>query len=217
MGFNKITIDSVDHKIGYIGGGAYLENIADWPMDNNKRPMFPFISLEKNFFPTNAFPDHMMITVFLPLPKKNIFSINYFRDISLNLNIDNIDIKKLSAKVLIHRKGTNELIIPNEFALPKGFINLKSLSSDELKEEIEDEINGIEISKQFGRPAWLQDQININSRYHFITQINETDLKNFNKAYENIFNDGMGYIFLDYKIKNTNKTSNAGFFFIQYL
>lgn len=217
MSFYKIKISPKDEGIGQLGGGAWLERLEDWPRSQeNGSFMLPLISFDSAFFPTFVIAPDYRITVFVPAPEDGTFSTEYGEGLSHNFGHTPLDPSKLSAKMLLHKTGAEELCPDSTFLLPKGYLSLEELTDEEFDLENLDEVNGIELSKRHLRAHWLRDMIKISPRYHLVCQLNELDLVEFHQAYKGIFNAGIGYVYLDYRIKKLDDLAEAGFFFIQY-
>lgn len=218
MSFYKIKFSPKDEGIGQLGGGAWLERLEDWPRSQEDGSfMLPLISFDSAFFPTFVIAPDYRITVFVPAPEDGIFPAAYGEGLSHNSSQTPLDPSRLSAKMLLHKKGTGELCPDSTCLLPKGYLSLEELTDKELDIENLDEVNGIDISKRHLRAHWLQDMIKISPRYHLVCQLNELDLVEFHPAYKGIFNAGIGYVYLDYRIKKLEDLAEAGFFFIQYI
>ncbi len=217
MTYHKISIVSDNQGVGQIGGGAWLDDFSDWPLDlETKKAMIPLISFNNTFFPLQWFSPDQVVTIFIPQTSNGSFSPNYYRSISCNLNNWALECNRLRTKVIVHKKGKDELFNNNVTHFPVGYLDLQEMNEVESKEELEDIWNGNDLSKRLGRAHWLQDPINLGARYHFVAQFNEIDLRRFDTDYDGIFNDGMGYVFFDHRLKKANNNSEAGFFFIQY-
>ncbi|NGZ77179.1 hypothetical protein [Saccharibacillus alkalitolerans] len=221
MSYSKILFGSVycgTGSVGRIGGGARLNALPAWPIGGEDGlPMLPLVRLGSEFFAIPTISEDFMLTVFLPQPGAEGFSPTYADRIRCGAAEQGayLEPENLSAKVLLHEKSASELRHPSSLYLPPGEIGLSPMTDEELDREIADEVNGIEISKQFGREHWLNDPLRISPRYHLIAQLNEADLAAFDPAYRGIFNGGIGYLYLDYRIKKL-QGGEAGLFFIQY-
>lgn len=218
MSIHKINIIRQDQGIGQVGGGAWLDSLSDWPVcQENGAFMVPLFSFSSAFFPTPMIPSDFMVTVFLPPLVDGGFSLEYSKRISHNSSDNPLDLSKLPTKVMLHKKASEELYPDSSALLPKGYLSFEEMNDEEFDKEIEDEVNGIEISKLMGRAHWLQDLIRITPRYTLLSQFNEMDLVKFSPAFKGIFNQGIGYVFMDYRIKKLNALDDAGFFFTQYI
>ncbi|MDT3665336.1 hypothetical protein ROK90_04810 [Cronobacter dublinensis] len=214
MSLKKIVLTNEYRTSAQTGGGAWLDRIEDWPTDSKTGlPMLPLLTLFADFFPGKQLSEDQCITVFIPQTEKD-YSRTYCRNISCNLADQT---QGYNTRVIVHKKSNAEHSPLDINLLPKGYVDLVEMDDDELDEEIEDEINGSSLSKQFGRPHWLQDPVNIPPQYFFGLQLNEADLLNFGDRYAGMFDDGMGYLFIDYRVKKASSTADAGLFFIQFL
>ncbi|GEM_PF-718231 len=221
MTYSKIKIGSEDHGIGRVGGGAWLKDAADWPLDGDGAAMLPLISFDRRFFAVPMLPDNFMLTVFVPLPGPDGFTNGYAESLGSEAAKSRTGSRLLegsvglAARVLLHEQGAEERRQPASRFLPPGFLELEPMNDEELRRELADEANGSEISKRQGREYWLRDFVRVSPRYSLLAQLNEAELAAFDSAYRGIFGGGIGYVYLDYRVKKAKSGDEAGIFFVQ--
>jgi len=217
MSLNKINITLDNNHIGQLGGGAWLNSIAAWPVDEETGELLlPLVSLEAAFFPVPQIPPGSMITVFVPAQSHGLLTGERRERMSHNSNTATLNPARLSTRMILHHKGSEELYPPSVKLLPKGYLSLEPMSDKELDQENKHSFNGLPVSKQMGRAYWLQEMIRISPRYHLLCQLSEQELVDFDPSYQGILGQGLGYVFLDYRIKTLQDGDAAGFFFIQH-
>lgn len=217
MSLNTIHITLENNHIGQLGGGAWLNSLAAWPVDEDTGELLlPLVSFEPAFFPVPQIPSDYMITVFVPAQPNGLLIGERRERMSHNSNEATLDPARLSTRMILHQKGSEELYPPAVKLLPKGYLSLEPMSDQELDQENKHSFNGLPVSKQMGRSHWLQEMIRISPRYHLLCQLNEQELGEFDASYQGILHRGLGYVFLDYRIKTLQDGDAAGFFFVQH-
>lgn len=197
--------------ISQIGGGAFVPEDFSWPLDVLGNPMLPLLTIRQDLFLIPTLPNDLCVTVFICYgPQTN--TINAFRECAKNDEAQS----PVGIKVILHTDSMVEKFLPNKEHYPKFYMKTRKFSDVEQKEDLEDEINGIYISKIFGRPSWVQDEIYLGPKYSFDIQITENDLVKLNGKYDGIFNDGSIYIYLLKSLRKLNPNAIAGEGFIQF-
>lgn len=201
----------------YIGGEPLVSDISQIPMvphTNEKQVLL--LTLSYDFFKIPILKEDEVLSIFISCG--NDF-INITRALAVNDNNQSTNLKgEKYATVLIHKKSS-PITDKNLRVLPKSFISTEPFTPTELKEETSLPGSGSEYSKLNGIPGWLQDNVFIEPKYQYWLQLNESDLVKISKEYENLFRDGIGYLFLNRNIKKMNITFEpleAGIFFIQF-
>jgi hypothetical protein len=213
----KFDIQSTD-RFSHLGGGAWLPEDAEWPKDSQTgEGLLPLFTLAQDFFPTPTISNGMCVTAFIPCrsnsgsvttPISRSFAANDQRQYQTNT---------LASVVLLHKIGSQERRSPaNSLYLPHCSMSTEPFSDALMQEENADEINGAEISKLFGRPAWLQDEVFPESKYEFCLQLLEADVARISPAHAGLFRDGTGYLFLDRNCKKYAEAREIGKFFVQF-
>jgi hypothetical protein len=200
-----------------VGGGAWLPIDFDWPLSNNGKIMTPFLTLRQELFLIPTIPDGMCVTVFSPIMKKEgNYSLSSIRECAVNDQVQlNFDGKE-GMRVILHKSAGLERFHEDASIFPVAKIKRRDFTNDECKEDLEEEIGGIFLSKLFGRPSWLQDQIFFPKKVGFSIQITENDLRKFSPFYEGVFNDGSCYLYLNQGIKRGNPGDIVGKCIVQF-
>lgn len=217
MSLRKIHITKQDQGIGQIGGGAWVEDMEHWPMDQlGGRPMVPLWSITPVFFPVPQIAENVRITVFVPATDEPRSWHEASEQLLVRSGKLNPQSTRLHAKVLLHPQAAQPYIPNGVDVLPEGYLGLEPMTDEELNLETRHLFKGAAMSKQLGREHWLQEQVVVSPRYFFAGQLLEADLVKWDAAYTGIFGGGIGYLFLDYRIKQVTDYADAGIFFIQY-
>lgn len=204
-----------------IGGGAWLENIENWPkIPGSENKMLPLLTLrQEDFFPDRECLLGMAITVFISSRTDTKgFSASVARKmcVSDNQSRDSV-LRGGHSAVLLHRVGQKELTPDIETPyIKKNGVKLLPFSKTEETDDLEDEINGIECSKKAGRPSWIQDEIYMDPKHYFFLQITEEDITSISLRHEGVFRGGIGYLFLKNGLNKLGDNAIAGEFFIQF-
>lgn len=62
----------------------------------------------------------------------------------------------------------------------------------------------------------MQDPIYFSCRYLLLLQLTDYDLGQWDPQDSGIFNDGVGFVYLDKQARRKKQGDEAGFFFVQY-
>ena len=119
-------------------------------------------------------------------------------------------------KVILHKDTGPEKFAENRKHYPAFLLQQREYTDQEETEEFEDDINGVYLSKVYGRPSWLQDEIFYIGKYRFAIQITEADLVRKNKDFEGIFDDGSLYVYLSKALRIMKDGDICGEAFIQF-
>ncbi|WP_253254201.1 hypothetical protein [Xanthomonas arboricola] len=216
---HKIVVTDEDGGLGQFGGGAWLHDAALWPLDpSTGRPMLPIVMLTALFLPTPYLPDDMVLTVFASIERSGgAYGRSSLRRLAVNQQSEFDKIAQGHSKVLLHRRATQEVYVGDSAPLlGRHFLGLQPLDDHDMAEELEDEDSGAGMSKQLGRPRWLQDPIYTSPRYYFLAQFVESELRRIDPGYAGIFGDGTGYLFADQRARKLGEGAAAGHFLIQF-
>jgi hypothetical protein len=200
------------------GGGAWLPAEIDWPMNQEDgKELLPVLTLFPDFFPTATIPIGMCLTIFLACKSAGeISSGQLARRLAANDQAQ-YALNTSGSLVLLHTVAEKERFAGDtNLRIPTQKLSTQPFDNQLIQEENEDEINGAERSKLFGRPAWLQDEVFPEPRYEFCLQIVEADILSLGPTHSGIFRDGIAYLFLDRNCRKANTTSVAGRFFVQF-
>jgi hypothetical protein len=215
MSVFHIKFNQYQGEGSYLGGKPNITNINWIPsMPDSKKKQKLLLTLQANFFKSQVLKEDELLSIFISNEKN---SINITRQLAVNDNTQSENFKNRYATVLIHKRGS--LLAEDIEIFPAASISITPFSADELKEETQTPGAGSEYSKLNGIPGWIQDNVFIEPKYQFWLQLNENDLNKFSNEYDDIFRQGMGYLFLNRNIKKMNITEEpqeAGIFFIQF-
>jgi hypothetical protein len=214
----SLIFSDVPSDSSQMGGGAWLENAADWPISTlTGKPLTPLITLRQSLFIIPTIPENMAVTVFIPIEyDRNQIKSSTVRQYTANDPNQLSALSESGACVLLHKLSSTELLLDNCHLLPKLSISKRKFNDEEMQEENEDDIIGLQTSKLFGRPGWLQDELFPPDPFDFTLQIFERDLYTLKPEYEGIFRDGAGYLFLNEKLKKLNSKKKTGLFIAQF-
>jgi hypothetical protein len=215
MSVFHIKFDQFHGEGSRLGGKPNFTNINWIPsVPESSRKQKLLLTLQADFFKSQLLKKDELLSIFISNDKN---SINITRQLAVNDNAQAENFEKRYAKVLIHKRGS---ILEDDIEiLPAASISTTPFSTHELKEETQTPGAGSEYSKLNGIPGWIQDNVFMEPKYQFWLQLNETDLNKFNSEYDDIFRQGIGYLFLNRNIKKMNITDepqDAGIFFIQF-
>lgn len=180
--------------------------------------MLPIVMLTGLFLPTPYLPEGMALTVFASVERSGDgYNRSSLRRLAVNQQSECDKIALGHSKVLLHRHATQEVCVGDSaLLLGRHCVGLQPFDDVDTAEELEDEDNGAGMSKQLGRPCWLQDPIHTNQRYYFLAQFVESELRRIDPDYDGIFGDGTGYLFADQRARKLGEGDAAGHFFIQF-
>ncbi|KQQ78231.1 hypothetical protein ASF73_05105 [Xanthomonas sp. Leaf131] len=218
-GFHRIVVSDSDCGLGQFGGGAWLHDAALWPTDpSTGQPMLPIVMLTALFLPTPYLPEDMALTVFASIERSGDGdSRTSLRRLAVNQQSEFDKTALRHSKVLLHRRAEQEMCLGDgAWLLGRHFVGLQPFDDDDMDKELEDDDNGAGMSKQLGRPCWLQDPIHTSPRYYFLAQLVESELRRIDPDYDGIFGDGTGYLFADQRARKLGEGDAAGHFFIQF-
>jgi hypothetical protein len=214
----KVSALNVNEMKGIIGGNYFVEEINSLsPPDSEMQHLVTFSS---EFFPYNFFDKSLFMSVFISLKKQDgEFLRTEARKYTLNLQEDKNIVESKYNIVFLYDK--EKLILSgNEGFLDNSYqLYLEDFTKAELQEELqtmEENGYGIECSKYLGFPYFLQDVIYFEPKFDFLVQLNEYDLKRVDKQFENVFQEGLGYIFVSKNIRKSITPNRIGYFFIQF-
>lgn len=219
MSLNKISFSEHDTGLGQLGGGAWLHDMALWPKaPDTGEFMVPVIMLKPAFCKTPFIPEGMAVTVFVDARRDGeSYKRSMIRKYTIHQTSEFDKTSSGHVRVTVHKLADRELFSDAAAdAIPKRYLSLIPMTDEEFQEETDDEISGVGISKQMGRPGWLQDPIFPSPRYHFMAQILDSDITKISPCHEGIFGGGIGYLFMDYRAKKATEGQEAGYFFIQF-
>lgn len=219
MAINKIIWSDQDHALGQLGGGAWLEDLALWPTDpKSGKPMLPLVMMTSRFLSVPFIPEGMAITVFISVERsQGHFKRSTLREFTVNQQSDLPKLNVGHSKVLLHTLADHEMEVSTvDMPITRQFIAQQPLNAEEMADELDDEMNGAEMSKVLGRPCWLQDPIDETPRYYFLAQLLDADISVVSPNHEGLFANGIGYIFADNRAKKLTSGADAGYFFIQF-
>ncbi|MCW2003405.1 hypothetical protein FHY30_002160 [Xanthomonas arboricola] len=216
-GRHSIRVSEDDCGLGQFGGGAWLSEAALWPSDpSTGRPMTPIVMLTDLFLPSVWLADDMAVTVFAALGREgDAYNRTALRTFTIHQQSELEKIDAGHSKVVLHRRAAREMV-RDTVMLPRHFVGLQPFDERDAEEEAEDADNGAGMSKQLGRPCWLQDPIHEHPRHYFLAQFVESDLRQQDPAYDGLFADGTGYLFAEQRAKVLREGDTAGYFFIQF-
>ncbi|KAB7767094.1 hypothetical protein CKY51_12310 [Xanthomonas maliensis] len=218
MGLRQLQLSALDHGVGHVGGGAWLDDVSLWPTaPDTGALMRPLLSVTPRFLSTPFIAEHMALTVFVAVqPTPDGFEQVALKHLTVHQQTDLAGLRAGYSRVIVHRKAASELM-PEALqdGIARHYLRLEDFSQADLAAELEDQDNGAGISKVLGRPCWLQDPIYESPRYFFLAQIQEADLRAASPQYAGLFGNGTGYLFVDNRAKKLTDTAEAGYFFVQ--
>ena len=121
--------------------------------------------------------------------------------------------------VCVNRAGERELSMEEAASLPKLFVKKQKFTDEEFKEDNEDDYIGMLNSKLFGRPGWLQENLDLHwhpGKFGFCLQLFESTLRKGDPAYDGLFDDGACYLFLHKGLKRMTDNDSCGVLFVQF-
>lgn len=219
---DKIVLTQNDKGVGHVGGGAYLKDITLWPTNPKTGALLtPLITTTSMFYPGDrCVPEGMALTVFIAAQRfeDGRYNAALQRRYTITQQEDlQAQISNGFARVILHEIAA-EPLVPSDAPslLGQAFINFEKMTEDEWDEELGSEEGAAALSKSSGGPYWLQDPVYESNRYQFHLQLLEPDLIEVDPNYEGIFEDGIGYLFIDKRARRGQAGDEAGYFFIQY-
>jgi len=217
----ELKLAEHDEGSSQVGGGAWLTSLALWPVEKESgQHLLPLLTIRQELFVIPTLPEGMAITIFLPFSfGGKTFGSSAARRFAANdqSQFDELLSAAAGATALLHQIGNAEVALPAGVpTLPKYRVVREPMNGETINEETRDEDNGAEISKLFGRPAWLQDPVRLRPKFSFCLQILESDLREAHPLYDGIFRDGIGYFFINLNCKKMKTGSEAGKFFVQF-
>ena len=219
MGINQIILSGQDHNYGQIGGGAWLTDLDLWPKDpQTGQLMLPVMTITSTFLTVPFIPSGMALTVFLSVDRNDeSYTRASIRNLAVHQQGEMEKLQLGKSCVLLHTLASSELTPATLVDLiPRMYIAQQPLTSEQMKEELEDLDCGVGISKILGRPARLQDPLYESPRYYFLAQLTDSDIAKISPRHEGIFGGGIGYIFADNRAKKMNEGDLGGYFFVQF-
>lgn len=216
---NKIVWSDQDAGFGQVGGGAFLEDIALWPRaPSSGEMMTPLITLTERFLPVKFLPEGMALTVFIVASRHDGQfdpSVQQRYTVSRQSELESVRQGGYS-RVLLHTLSEHALWpTPETVVIPSKFINFAEMTDDEVEADLEDDCNGLEISKPVGRRFWLQEPIGESNRYGFLMQLMEYDIAAWSPEHAGLIGNGIGYVYLDRQARRGKQGDEGGYFFIQ--
>jgi len=215
----------LENANSYVGGGVFIDDTDIIPKENPSGDfMTHFMTLDHDFFPTEVLPPDHQVSVFLPAnyveskSKLKNRTSKFKRSLLESFTIHDQEqyTENNGAYVLLHKKGTKEVIPDAKNTLPKYYAKTRLASAQEISEESEDDFIGLMKTKLYGRPGYLQDEVFESRKMMFCLQVFESALVRADKFYEGIFGEGAGYLFLNLSIKRQKTSLPAGLFFAQF-
>jgi hypothetical protein len=214
----SLNFSNLTRSESQLGGGAWLKDIVEWPVaEDTEKPLTPLLTVRQSLFVVPTLPGGMVVTVFIPCERsEGQFKASTVRKFTAN-DTKQFELLRLAgARVLLHEEGDIELFKDDCQALPRYSISASKFTEQEMAEENEDDYVGVLRSKLFGRPGWLQDELFLPPKLSFSLQLFESDLRKADHAYDGIFRDGAGYLFLSQNLKKLKPRSEAGVFVAQF-
>lgn len=212
----------VENPVIIFGGSPFLEDINHYPnCPETGEPMVLLFTVLPGLI--TGIPDNKCISVFASfgvdkygVPKRSLsnkYTVHSKADLEL--------LEKGYSKVIIHEKATEPLVLENAIKLPLMYAKKRRYTNEELDEEIklqEETGMGLDCSKIMGTPFFEQDNIDLHMprKYFFTVQLNEWDISDVDKGLKGIFQDGLGYLFLEYNHERAKDYDEVGKFFIQH-
>ncbi|AIR88616.1 hypothetical protein [Pseudomonas cremoricolorata] len=219
MSSNKIVFSDQDAGLGQVGGGAFLPDMALWPRAPDSGELLtPLMTLTERFLPVTFIPEGMALTVFIAVKQRDgEFNEATQRRYTVNQQSELETVRNAGyARVLLHRLSDQPLSpTPGTLLLPSAFIHFQAMSDEELEQELEDDDNGLEVSKPVGRPSWLQDPIYEPNRYLFLLQLRDYDIAQWSPEHEGLLAEGIGYVYVDRQARRGKEGDEGGYFFLQ--
>lgn len=190
-----------------VGGGACWPADMPWPTTADGAPMRPLLTLRQSLFLIPTLPTGHVVTVFAPHHEHR-----HRADLRACAQTQATRLPPVPRGVL-HEGGDADnglrvILHPEAPAWsaagtwPALQLMRRAASHAEQGEEVADDIHGLAISKLFGRPHWLQDELCAHNSQHFVLQLVEHDLAQANAAYNGLWDDGVLYLFLNHGLTN---------------
>ncbi len=211
------TKEKTNKSIGFIGGNVNLNEIL-YPKipETNIYQTHLFTLLPSFFKHTCLLKENQRISVFISLEHHKLggvkesvtskYTVNQKSDLGV------LDNNYSKAVLYDFDESANEII--SNIVLPKKYFEVIDNDDDFLEKEhlfFEENGMGLDISKKQGIPFYEQDIIRLSPKYQFYLQLLGEDIeKEFN-----IFQNGIGYFYLDKNIKKLKSGNDVGLFFIQ--
>lgn len=203
--------------ISQIGGGAFIPSIEHWPKDKATGvPLAPFFCIRADLFAIPTLPSNHVVTIFLPSQKDGNITRSLLRKFTCNDASHLSDIKSNPCRVLLHPESNIELFNPEAYVFPPHSVRADKFNDRELEEELLDDKIGLQRSKLYGRPGWIQDELFFPQKFDFCLQIFESDLRKIDREYDGVFGDGAVYLFLDKGIKRKSGVQDVGILVAQF-
>ena len=198
-----------------VGGPALWPADLPWPCGSDGTPMRPLLTLHQDLFLIPTIPSGHVVSVFAPHhPGRHMADVRSCalmqdtqlpavpRGVFSEPPIDADDgLSGDGLRVILHPAAVPHC--PTD-TWPAVQLRRREASSAEAREENTDDIHGLDTSKLFGRPCWLQDEIHAHPSQHFILQLRECDLAQADAAYDNLWLDGTLYLVLKHGLCHPN-------------
>ncbi len=211
-----------DHKtersIGFSGGGTVRMPNNIWPkIPKTEIHQTHLCTLFSNFFRNGSLAENKNISIFISIEKhtlggvKETLSSKYTINQKNDLNL--LDEGYSQALIYNHLDNDDELKL-SSIIFPKKYFEIIPDTEDYMEKEhlfFEENGMGLDISKLQNIPYFEQDIINPSPKYQFYLQLLEEDIV---KDLQ-IFQEGIGYFYVNKNIKKLNSGDSAGLFFIQ--
>ncbi|GAL61571.1 hypothetical protein [Algibacter lectus] len=213
------TVKKTENSIGYFGGGTINmpENI--WPkIPKREAHQTHLCTLYPVFFKNGSLEKTKQISIFISIENHILGGVKETTSSKFTVNSTS-DLKILNegySKVIIYdtKTETNNLSL-SETVLGKKYFELDSSNKEKHMDEehifLEENGMGLDVSKFKNIPFFEQDIINPHPKYSFYLQLLEEDIENN----LHVFQNGIGYFYLDKNIKKLKSGNEAGIFFIQ--
>jgi hypothetical protein len=194
-----IDADRGESPGSQVGGGAWWPAELPWPASPGGTPMRPLLTLRQDLFVVSTIPAGHCVTVFAPHHEGR-----HAADLRACALAGPAQLPALPHKasgppvdglrVILHADSGSQTAPAGQW--PALRLSRRSPTDDEQAEEVAGDVHGLDASKLFGRPHWLQDDIHEHPSQQFVLQLRERDLSRADAAYDGLWRDGSVYLFL---------------------
>lgn len=213
-----------DKTLGYLGGSVDRFPKELWAqIPNSELYQTHLFTLYPDFYHEvdKMNVQNFRISVFASLERHALGGVKHSLTEKFTVNADDelaILEQGYSTAILYQVDDSIEEYNLSEISLKKTYFHVLENSDEQYqsyKEEellcFEDSGMGMDVSKMFEMFFFIQDDIRVHPKYRRLFQILDDDI---DKDWK-VFQDGIGYFFLDQNIKKLKHGDSAGIFFIQ--
>ena len=211
------TEKKTSKSVGFTGGNLDLNEDLHPKIPDTNNYQTHLCTLLPDFFKnTGTLKDNQRISIFISLEKHQLGGVkeSLTSRFTVNQPDDLLALNKGYSKAILYDVSDTENEKFSNCNFQKKYFELIPNDNEYYEKEhlfFEENGMGLDISKQLEIPYFEQDPIYPSPKYQHYLQLLEEDIEND----LHIFQNGIGYIYLDKNIKRLKSGDEAGLFFIQ--